>query len=277
LRRANPGPTASTAPTRRFARWHGGCYRFSTAGRAAGDVSKLSSDAHTPRPDDFSALRPATPPTDVAFDRWARSIERKRRLLWREQWSAGRRPSKCWPTWLACAATRASFGLEGIAVTDADLAEALIPGRALRSRRARRLRRHLAIFRAMDRRPCPLTPQAVVRWYTSVADGLSVAAITPAAADRLAGVVRRINSPQMRLQPAVLETARLHCELLADTLFPGFNGILARLLLHAHLANCGLPPVVFDPARDAWRRPTPVTVANRLLEMIDASLERLAQ
>ena len=220
-----------------------------------------------------AALRPQSVPTEVDFGRWVRSIERRRRAL-AASTSPDRRPG--WPPWLAWEATRASFGLDGIAVTDADKADALTPGRPLRSRRARRLRHHLAIVRCVDRRRCPLDTDSVVRWYTSIADGLSCPAFADDARDRLTAAIRRINSPQMRLQPAVLEIARLHAELLAGPPFPGFNGILARLLLHAHLANCGLPPVVFDPATDLWKTPTPVVVANRLLELIDRTLERLS-
>lgn len=217
---------------------------------------------------DLQALRQPAAPTEVDWGPWVRSIERKRRGL--------ARPAR-WPAWVAREATRASFCLEGISVTDAQLDEALAPGRPLRSRAGRRLRHHLAILRGVDRQARPLRADTVIRWYTSVSDGLAAVAIAPDARQRLLQALRQINSPQMRLQPAILEIACLHADLLGDAIFPGFNGILARLLLHVHLSQCGLPPVVLEFPRDDWRDPRAVTIASRLLELIDGSLTRLMQ
>ena len=69
--------------------------------------------------------------------------------------------------------------------------------------------------------------------------------------------------------------AALHERLLNDPLFPAFNGILSRLLLQAHLAASGLPPVVLDPQHDLWPRPTTGGIAACLLERMDQTLTRL--
>ena len=66
--------------------------------------------------------------------------------------------------------------------------------------------------------------------------------LTGNANDRLAALVERMNSPELRLQAGVQQVARLHAQLLADPLVPSFNGILARLLLRYHLGRCGLRP-----------------------------------
>ena len=207
-------------------------------------------------------LRPRHAAT-IDWPRWTRLIDRKRRNL---------TVPRMWPGWVYRDSTRASFRLEGIDVTDADIATA-VTVRTLHSRRSRRLRAHLAILRRLDRCRASLVPGDVVRWYAAVSSGLSTAG--PIGSDRLAAVVRRVNSPHRRLQPAVVDIARLHAELLIDPIFPGFNGIVARLLLHVHLTASGLPPVVFDPLVDAWPDPTPVAITATLLSRIDAALDRL--
>ena len=184
-----------------------------------------------------------------------------------------------WPGWVYRDATRATFRLEGIDVGETEVVRALEAPRPMRSRHAGRLRNHLAILRSLDRvrrQRRALSADEVVRWYTAVSSGLSTANLSPAGRERLAAVIREIHSPQRRLQPAVTEAAALYAGLLADPMFPGFNGILSRLLLHAYLLNCGLPPVVFDPVLDGGEIATPATVTPRLLEMIDATLDRLA-
>jgi hypothetical protein len=82
-----------------------------------------------------------------------------------------------------------------------------------------------------------------------------------------------MNSPQLRLGPALREIATMHVLLLADPFVPGFNGILARLLLRYHLGRCGLPPVLFDPAADAAHLASEATLLPRLLDLITESYE----
>jgi hypothetical protein len=47
-----------------------------------------------------------------------------------------------------------------------------------------------------------LTTNGVIRWYTGISAGLSTTGLNQTTEARLAEVVRRINSPQMRMQPA---------------------------------------------------------------------------
>lgn len=115
----------------------------------------------------------------------------------------------------------------------------------------------------------------VVRWYTSISAGLSTTSLDLPAMQRIESAIRRINSPQMRLQPALTEIAQLHAELIADPVFPGFNGILARLLLQTHLGKCGLPMIAFDPVIDTQRIHDSLLLLPRLLELIDTSLDKL--
>ena len=234
---------------------------------AAADMTPFSQD----RPDGSAAaddrLRPR-PATDIDWPRWTRQLDRKRR---------GLGIVARWPGWVYRDATRATFLLEGIHVAETEVLRALQVPRPLRSRHAGRLRNHLAILRSLDRarrRRRPLDGDEVVRWYIAVSSGLSTASLSPASRERLNAVIRQIHSPQRRLQPAVVEAARLYADLRADPMFPGFNGILARLLLHAYLLNSGLPPVVFDAARDGGEV-TLLTLMPRLLEMIDTTLDRL--
>jgi hypothetical protein len=149
-------------------------------------------------------------------------------------------------------------------------------GRAFRSRSAQRIRNHVAILRSIDqalRIGQPLRSSAVLRWYTSISSGLSTTALDAATMTRLDLAVRRINSPQLRLQPAVQEIATLHASLLADPLVPSFNGILSRLLLHFHLGRCKLSPILFDPTEDPARMADERRLLAILLPLIQASLE----
>jgi hypothetical protein len=114
----------------------------------------------------------------------------------------------------------------------------------------------------------------VIRWYVGVSAGLSTTGLDQPTAARVDDVVRRINSPQMRLQAALPEVASTHVRLLADPLVPSFNGILARLLLRYHLGRCNLPPVVFDPELDG-RPASPEALARRLVELLDRSYDGL--
>lgn len=214
----------------------------------------------------------------IDWPQWLRTTERKRRLLARPD--AGKSARPFWSAYFV-AATDSSFRLDGLVVHDADLAAALAPGWARRSlggRQQQRVRNHVAILSSIERmlaRGHVLKPHDVVRWYTSVASGLSTTRLDDAAATRLDGVVRQVNSPHLRLAPAVQSIARLHHQLLIDPVVPGFNGILARLLLRWHLGRCGLPPVLFDPAHDAPALADEPKLLARLVDLIDQSHDAL--
>jgi hypothetical protein len=228
-------------------------------------------DRLTPVFDRVLLARPLS--VEVEWPRWLRGIERKRRTL------AAKPPAAM--ELLIRKATLSSFRLEGIDASDADMDEAATPTRnrrLFRSRQRTRIRNHLAILLSIERqlrKRQPLKAPYVVRWYTVIGGGLSTTSLALPGMVRIESVVRRINSPQMRLQPAIQEIAKLHCDLLADAMFPSFNGILARLLLRVHLGHCGLPPVVFDPAVDRQRLSDANLLLPRLLELIDRSLDGL--
>ncbi|MEZ0267079.1 MAG: hypothetical protein ACAI43_20295, partial [Phycisphaerae bacterium] len=177
-------------------------------------------------------------------------------------------------------ATWASFRLDGIDVDLDQVADAVAAADSarptlLRSRQAQRLRNHAAILRHIEtdlRRAQALTPDGVLRWYTAVSAGLSTTDIDGVAVARLTEVVRRINSPQLRVKPALIEAGQVYVRLLADPLVPSFNGILARLLLRYHLGRCGLPPVVFDPIVDA-RFGNAEAAGRRVGELVEAALD----
>src|SRR5207237_7172991 len=176
-----------------------------------------------------------------------RRIERKRRQLGR----SGQADQDGLPVEYFARATYASFRLEGLDVSEQEVHEALGGGGGggqqrpvLRSRQFQRLRNHAAILHHIEsdlRKGSPLSTGGVVRWYTAISAGLSTTALDQAATARMEEVVRRINSPQLRMQPALREVAAAYAKLLADALVPGFNAILARLLLRYHLGRCGLP------------------------------------
>jgi hypothetical protein len=211
--------------------------------------------------------------TDDDWRRWLRDIERKRRLAARSNSSLAPLPD------YLVRATSASFRLEGLDVSESDVAAALSGGRCargLRSRQVQRLRNHAAILAHVEtavRAGKPLTSDGVVRWYTSVSCGLSTNDLDESAKGRIDGVARQINSPQLRPQPAVREVARLHAQILSDPLVPSFNGILARLLLRYHLGRCGLPPVVFAPDTPAACLAKEAALLPLLLTAIDASYD----
>jgi hypothetical protein len=218
----------------------------------------------------------------IDWPRWLRLVERKRKLVARP--SSGR--ASHIPRSILTLATLSSFQLDGIEVDDSTTVTALkplahLPGRdhdPVRSRLAKRIRNHVAILHRIERALNvgeSLKTAAVVRWYTSIASGLSINCLDEATMARLDQIVRRINSPHLRLQPAVQEIARVHSQALADPLVPGFNGILARLLLRYHLGRCGLPPVVFDAASDAETLTDESTLLGRLLELIDECYDLL--
>ncbi len=208
-----------------------------------------------------------------SFDwpQWLRQTERRRRLANRAH------PASAAAFWTGyyLAATEASFRLDGLDLPPGDLAAALARGGAaqvFRSRQQQRVRNHVAILRhveALLRRGGTLKAGDVVRWYTSIACGLSTTQLDEPTLSRLDGVVRTINSPHMRLRPALLGIARLHGQLLADPLVPSFNGILSRLLLRYHLGRCRLPPVLFLAEIDGGNRLLDEQrLLERLLELI---------
>lgn len=209
-----------------------------------------------------------------------RSVERKRRLHGRD--GDGHDGGNGVPADYYARATWASFRLEGHDVTLGETREALAPAAtpdrpALRSRQAQRLRTHAAILHHLEndiRQGVPLTTDDVLRWYVGISAGLSTTGLDAAGAARVEDVVRRINSPQMRLQGALYEIASTHVRLLADPLVPSFNGILARLLLRYHLGRCKLPAVVFDPDVDA--RPAGAEgVVRRLVQLLNLRYDEL--
>ena len=175
-------------------------------------------------------------------------------------------------------ATCVSFRMDGLPLSEADFRAALerVGTRGCRTRAAQRVRNHVAVLRRIETllaRAQPLHTADVVRWYTSVACGLSAGGIADAAVDRIERIVSAVNSPRLRFLPAVKEVAALHVALLADPFVPGFNGILTRLLLRYHMGRCRLPPVVFDPETDPPLFIHAGKLEARLLELIARSFD----
>jgi hypothetical protein len=212
----------------------------------------------------------------IDWARWLRLIQRKRRMASRPNSPTAATS----PTQFFAAVTLSSFQLEGIPLNPAEVAQAVTHGAAgkgFRSRSTQRIRNHVAILRRIEkslRAGASLTSQTVIRWYTSISCGLSLASLDETNMTRLDNVVRRINSPQVRLQPAITEIARVHAHLNADPLVPSFNGILARLLLQYHLGRCGLPRVLFDPSDSTLLADEP-RLLKRILELVDAAYEMI--
>jgi hypothetical protein len=235
---------------------------------------RARSVSRLPRAIEGGAERPAV----LDWPVWLRLIERKRRLLQRNNAIAPIAiPEQCYAL-----ATYSSFKIEGIAITQEEVVEGLqrrlAAQRKFRSRNVQRIRNHVAILRTIEsslRLGQPLRTSAVMRWYTSISSGLSTTGLGAERMGRLEQLARRINSPQLRLQPALLEIAQTHSELIADPLFPSFNGILARLLLRYHLGRCALPLVIFDDSvpTDLFVRPQSLTL--QLLVAIDQSYDLL--
>ena len=217
---------------------------------------------------------PQSPSPDV--HRLVRTLERKQRPTSRLPGISANGSGACYLE----RATYVSFRLDGLQVTEGEVRQALARGaasRTCRSRSAQRARNHVAILRRIEsllRRGRPLRPADVIRWYTSIACGLSSGRIDDHAAARVDHIVDAVNSPQLRVWPAVQEVTALHVRLLTDPFVPGFNGILARLLLRYHLGRCALPPVLFDPEADGPRLTDPSLLIPRLLELILESYER---
>lgn len=234
----------------------------------------------SPRTAGASSPPAAVPAPPIDWAHWLRETERKRRLLGRQKDAGDGTPegntAAPWPGYYT-AATESSFRLDGLTLPNADLASSLARGWAARgfgSRQQQRARNHVAILRGIERmlrHAAALKPADVVRWYTSVASGLSTTRLDDPTASRLDAVVRQVNSPHLRLGPAVQGIARLHRQMLADPVVPSFNGILARLVLRYHLGRCGLPPVLFVPETDAPVMLDESHLLARLLERIGES------
>lgn len=241
-----------------------------------GDIPVAAIHATAPKPSATTVTLAVGSNGDIDWPRWLRETERKRRQIARQpdgQISTALRPF--WSTYYV-SATEVSFRLDGMPLSHEDLVAALARGSAgkpCRSRQQQRGRNHVAILRRLEtflHRGTALKPDDVVRWYTSIACGLSTTQLDEPSRTRLDGIVRQINSPHLRLCPALQGIARLHAQMLADPVVPSFNGILARLLLRYHLGRCGLPPVVFSPETDnPEMMQDEQRLLSRLLEMID--------
>jgi hypothetical protein len=231
----------------------------------------------------------------IDWVRWLRLIQRKRRMASKpdSHRSAQSRNgassrgiaaprSASPPDQYFAAVTLSSFQLEGIPLNPKEVTQAVLHGAAgkgFRSRSTQRIRNHVAILRRIEkslRAGASITSQSVIRWYTSISCGLSLAGLDETNLARLDNVVRRINSPQFRLQPAITEIARVHAQLNADPLVPSFNGILARLLLQYHLGRCGLPRVLFDASVDSAILKDEPRLLKRILELVDSAYDMLS-
>jgi hypothetical protein len=117
----------------------------------------------------------------VDWDSWVASIERKRK-----QFARFPLPRQ----WLV-SLTLASFHLDDIEVTQAEVFAATARGtrrRAFRSRQAQRVRNHLAIQQSIEgnlRRSSTLSVDDAIRWYTAISSGLCTAPVDGASLGRL--------------------------------------------------------------------------------------------
>jgi hypothetical protein len=186
-----------------------------------------------------------TPELLVELAAWSRTVERLRH-------QKARTPPAIDHEWVG-SFTWSSFRLDGILMPRDHVSLALghrSRQREFRSRLGQRVRNHAGILLRLDRqmrRNIPLRAEQVIAWYVGISSGLSTTALAACKSERVAQVVGRINAPNFRLGLAVHDIAALHLDILRDELVPGFNGILARLLLIAHLGRCGLRPIVLDP------------------------------
>lgn len=217
--------------------------------------------------------------SEIDWEKWTRHIESRRRRLAKTHPFDGPLTARAF----LAEATHSSFKLEGLDVSEKDIAAALATGvkrRVVRSRQAQRVRNHVAVLREIDAQVltgAALVPDAFVRWYASVSCGLCPADLSEASRLRLIGHIHRINFPELRLAGAIQEIVRLHRQLLVDPLVPSFNGILSRLLLRYHLGRCGLPPIIFHPD-------TPITALTQekillplLMELVDDSYDHCSE
>jgi len=216
--------------------------------------------------------RPVSPPSPAELGGQLRRLERKRR-------GPGTATTRPLADDFYLAFTCASFRLEQIEIDEPAAAAALRASPRvgqLRPRSQRRIRNHVAILRTIEhavRRGDVLKADAVVRWYTSIGCGLSITGIEPAAHDRLTRCLDRIHSPQLRLRQALADAAALHVQLVNDPLFPSFNGLIARLLLHLHLRRCGLPGVTLDRPTDATALQVASALEARLAELVSRAYD----
>ena len=177
--------------------------------------------------------------------------------------------------------TLMSLRLDGVEVGEADVVEALLKGGVrgdLRSRRAQLIRNHVAIQLHIERcigKAVPLKASAFLGWYALLCSGRPAAGIGAFGMARIEQVCRQINSPPMQLQAALVEIATLHCGLLQDPLLPGFNGILARLLLRYHLGRCALPQIMLGADADGFDCIDPHRLYARLVMLLYQRLVQL--
>lgn len=225
------------------------------------------------RPTRLTRNAPA-PPGAEAWRSAARDMLRRREAAASRPGALGRSTPS--PTFLE-QATCVSFQMDGLPLSAGEFKAAVArTGGACRTRSTQRARNHVAILRRIEslvRRGQPLQSGDVVRWYTSIACGLSAGGIADGTLGRIDRIVSAVNSPRLRFWPAVKEVAELHVNLLSDPFVPGFNGILARLLLRYHMGRCGLPAVVFDPATDPALAASVTKLEPRLLELIVKSYD----
>src|SRR5438552_2402696 len=163
-----------------------------------------------------ASLGPVTAAPAPDIKRLVRVLERKQRLAA----ALPPRPPRDGPFpgyFERC--TYVSFRLDGLQASEVEIAQALASGsaaRACRSRSTQRVRNHVAILRQVEtllRRGQALESGHVLRWYTSIACGLSCGQIDRQTAGRGDRLVSTTNSPQLRLGPAVQEVPALRARL----------------------------------------------------------------
>ena len=212
---------------------------------------------------------------EIDWDKWTRHIESRRRRLAKAHPFEGTLTSRAY----LAEATYVSFRLDGLDVSETEVATAVATGvtrRIFRSRQAQRVRNHVALLREIDAQVLSgeaLMPESVVRWYTSISCGLCPADPAEATQSRLIEQIHRINFPELRLSGAIQEIAKVHRGLLVDPLVPSFNGILSRLLLRHHLGRCGLPPIFFHPDTPTTALTHERILLPLLMELVENSYE----
>jgi hypothetical protein len=238
--------------------------------RAGAADSKRSAPARRHAP-------PRTGAQAIDWSHWFARIERHRRRLQRRVHLPTGRLNDSVLVQITCN----SFRIDGIEVDYATVQQALSRSssqRRMRGPQIQRIRTHIAIlhrvFRALQR-TLPLPGSDVLRWYTCISGGLSVTGPDAQTMHRLEQILRRINSPQLRIRGAIQDVVRTHVQLLREPLFPAFNGILARLLLQYHLGRCGLPWVIPQPPANPQQRATETELTLQVIEGIDRGYQAL--
>ena len=188
------------------------------------------------------------------------AIERARARLSRSGWVM--------PRPFLIDATHASFRIEGINASLEQVARAIGHQqrvRAFRSPLSHRIRAHASILRCCERlisTDRPLRGDHVVRWYTGLSAGVTSTPIESVdVRSRVESIVSRLNAPTSRLSSAIAEAVTLYHDLLRDPVVPGYNGIVARLMLNLQLGRSGLLPVIIDPAGDGRDDAAPIDEA----------------